>query len=81
MEKFALGILVGGLCGALIASNNQKMRTLIKKGQDEVVDKFDRMLEEKIAQMEKKAKKTVNDVKDKAEEIQDKVKAKVKAEN
>lgn len=81
MEKFALGILVGGLCGAVLAANNQKMRTLIKKGQEEVVDKFDQMLDDKIEQMEKGAKKAVDAVKDKAEEVQDKVKSKAKAKN
>ena len=36
MEKFLIGALVGGIAGALVVSNNAKMRTLVKKGEDEL---------------------------------------------
>ena len=52
MEKFAIGLLVGGIAGALITANNYKMRTLVKKSQEEVQAKFDAMLDEKIREMD-----------------------------
>ena len=52
MEKFAIGMLLGGLGGALLVANNYKMRTLVKKSQEEVQAKFDAMLDEKIREMD-----------------------------
>ena len=52
MEKFIIGIAVGGLCGALLVANNYKMRALVKKGQEEVQKKLDDMLDEKLDDME-----------------------------
>lgn len=57
MEKFALGLLIGGIGGMLVVANNYKVRSLVKKGQDEVAEKFDKMLDEKLNQIESKAKK------------------------
>ena len=72
MEKFAIGLVVGGLVGALLVSNNQKMRTLVKKAQDEAQEKIDAFMDEKISKMEKsaeqaaeKADELVQDVKEK----------------
>ena len=48
MEKFALGLTVGGLVGALLVANNYKMRALVKKGQQEVQDKLDELLDKKL---------------------------------
>lgn len=56
MEKFAIGFLLGGLSGALLIANNYKMRTLVKKGQEEVQNKLDSMMDEKILAMEEKNK-------------------------
>ena len=55
MEKFAIGLAIGGLCGALLVANNYKMRTLIKKGQEEALAKFDSLMDEKIKMMEEGA--------------------------
>ncbi len=52
MEKFAIGVLVGGLGGALLVANNYKMRTLVRKTQEEVQGKFDQMMDEKIRAMD-----------------------------
>ena len=52
MEKFAAGLMLGMLAGALVVTNSYKMRTLVKKGQDEVKTKFDDMVEEKIQMMD-----------------------------
>ena len=48
MEKFAIGVMVGALCGALLVTNNYKMRTLVRKTQEEMKAKFDKMVDEKI---------------------------------
>ena len=59
MEKFALGMMLGAVAGALVVTNSYKMRTLVKKSQDEMKMKFDDMVEEKIQMMEDaSAKKT-----------------------
>lgn len=52
MEKFAIGLVIGGIGGALIAANSYKMRTLLKKGQEEMQTKLNRMMDEKIKEME-----------------------------
>ena len=54
MEKFAIGLLLGGVGGALLVANNYKMRTLVKKGQEEVQNKLNAMMDEKILAMEEK---------------------------
>lgn len=76
MEKFAVGLLIGGLGGALLATNNLKMRTLIKKGQDEIKMRLDELMDEKIREMEtsplaERAKETGEKVKDVAETVKD----------
>ncbi len=58
MEKFALGMMLGAVAGAIVVTNSYKMRTLVKKSQEEVKMKFDDMVEEKIQMMEDAAKKT-----------------------
>ena len=58
MEKFAIGLLLGGLCGALLTTNNYKMRTLVKKGQEEVLGKLDEVMDEKIRAFEEKETET-----------------------
>ena len=51
MEKFILGVVVGGVAGALLTANNYKMRTLVKKSQAEVQAKLDKLMYEKIQAM------------------------------
>lgn len=83
MEKFAIGLIVGGLGGALLAANNYKMRTLIKKGQEEVQSKLDKLMDEKIQEMEDGVEDLKAKAEEKVEEIKDKVspKSTAKAEN
>ena len=76
MEKFAVGLLIGGLGGALLATNNLKMRTLIKKGQDEIKARLDELMDEKLQEMEtssvaEHAKETGEKMKDVAETVKD----------
>lgn len=52
MEKFAIGVLVGVMGGAILAANSMKMRTLVKKGQEEVKEKLDEMMDEKLKTMQ-----------------------------
>jgi hypothetical protein len=52
MEKLALGMLIGAVGGALVVANSQKMRSLVKKGQDEVLTKVNDMMDEKLDNMQ-----------------------------
>lgn len=51
MEKFCLGLALGMAGGALIVANNYKARSLVKKGQQEIMDKMDKMMDEKLQAM------------------------------
>ena len=74
MEKFAIGMLFGGMIGAVLCANNYKMRTLVKKGQEEVQIKLDQMMDEKINAMEKATEKLETEAEEKAEEMKKSVK-------
>ena len=52
MEKFALGLVLGAVGGALATANSYKMRTLVRKTQAELQAKLDQMMDEKIRAME-----------------------------
>ena len=71
MEKFAIGLVLGGLGGALLVANNYKMRTLVRKGQEEVQAKLDKLMDEKIEAMET-ATETVKDAVHEAEILPEK---------
>jgi len=53
MEKFAIGALLGALGGALLVTNNYKMRELVKKSQSQALDKIDQFVDEKLDKAEK----------------------------
>ncbi len=48
MEKLAIGMLIGAVGGALAVANSHKMRSLVKKGQEEVLSKVNTMMDEKL---------------------------------
>ncbi|MCD8041156.1 MAG: hypothetical protein LUD19_00800 [Clostridia bacterium] len=48
MEKFVLGLAVGMAGGAIIVANNCKLRALIKKNQEEMMDKAEKYIDEKL---------------------------------
>jgi esterase/lipase len=77
MEKFVVGVLIGGIAGALLTANNYKMRTLVKKSQEEVQAKLDQFMDDKIEDLEKGTEKIKESVKQKAEEIMDKAEEKI----
>lgn len=78
MEKFAIGLILGGLGGALLVTNNYKMRMLVKKGQEEMQVKWDEMLDDKLKMMEKNVEKAKEKVEDVVDDVKDKVKEKTK---
>lgn len=51
MEKFLIGLAVGMAGGALIVANNYKARQLVRKGQTEMSEKFEQMLDDKLSRM------------------------------
>ena len=74
MEKFIIGVAIGGLAGALLTANNYKMRTIVKKSQEEVQAKLDKLMDEKIEMLEKGVKNVKKEVEEKAEEVAKKIK-------
>ena len=74
MEKFIIGIAIGGLAGALLTANNYKMRTIVKKSQEEVQAKLDKLMDEKIEMLEKGVENVKEEVEEKAEEVAKKIK-------
>ena len=78
MEKFIIGVAVGGICGALLIANNYKMRALVKKGQEEVQQKLDTLMDEKLNAMEKQVDETAQDVKNFGKKAVKKIKEKAK---
>ena len=52
MEKFAIGLLMGSVIGAVCVANNYKIRTLVKKGPKEMQEKIDEMMDKTIDAVE-----------------------------
>lgn len=52
MEKFILGLTVGMAGGALIVANNCKIRNLVKKNQDDLMQKAEKYIDDKLKEME-----------------------------
>ena len=72
MEKFIFGVALGGLAGALLTANNYKMRTIVKKSQEEVQAKLDKLMDEKIESLEKGAKNLKEKIEEGVEELTEK---------
>lgn len=53
MEKFILGLAVGMAGGALIVANNCKIRNLVKKNQDDLMQKAEKYIDDKLKEMER----------------------------
>ena len=52
MEKFAIGLVLGAIGGALVAANSCKMRMLVRKGQEEIRQRLDEMMNEEVKELE-----------------------------
>lgn len=56
MEKFVLGLAIGMAGGALIVANNCKLRNLVKKNQEDIMEKAEQYIDSKLEQFEKGGK-------------------------
>ena len=52
MEKFIAGLAAGAMLGALWVANSNKTRALVQKGQEELKERVDAYIDEKLSQME-----------------------------
>ena len=53
MEKFIFGAVVGMAAGALLVANNCKLRNLVKKNQEDLMEKAENYIDTKLEQLEK----------------------------
>ena len=72
MEKFACGLVIGCVAGALLTANNYKMRALVRKTQEEMKAKFDKMMDEKIKTTEELTEEIKESAVDCAEKVAEK---------
>ena len=72
MEKFIIGVALGGSVGAVLTANNYKMRTLVRKGQEEVQAKLNMLMDEKIEMVEEGVEKMKAETKEKMDQVMDK---------
>ena len=56
MEKFIFGAVVGMAAGALLVANNCKLRNLVKKNQEDLMEKAENYIDTKLEELEKTAK-------------------------
>ena len=52
MEKFIAGLVMGTALGALWVANSNKTRALVRKGQEDLKEKVDAYIDEKLAESE-----------------------------
>lgn len=52
VEKFILGAVLGMAGGALIVANNCKVRNLVKKNQEDLMQKAEQYIDSKLEKME-----------------------------
>ena len=51
MEKFIFGVALGMAGGALMVANNCKLRNLVKKNQDDLMQKAEQYIDSKLEQL------------------------------
>lgn len=56
MEKFIFGLAVGMAAGALLVANNCKLRNLVKKNQEDLMEKAENYIDVKLEELEKGSK-------------------------
>ncbi len=54
MEKFILGLAIGMAGGALIVANNCKLLNLVKKNQEDIMQKAEQYIDNQLERLEKK---------------------------
>lgn len=52
MEKFILGLAIGMAGGALIVANNCKLLNLVKKNQEDIMEKAENYIDSKLEELE-----------------------------
>ncbi len=58
MEKFIFGLAVGMAGGALLVANNCKLLNLVKKNQEDLMQKAENYIDEKLQALESKDSQT-----------------------
>ena len=53
MEKFMIGLVVGMAGGALLVANNCKLLNLVKKNQEDLMNKAECYIDKKLDELEK----------------------------
>ncbi len=53
MEKFIFGLAVGMAGGALLVANNCKLLNLVKKNQEDIMEKAECYIDKKLEELEK----------------------------
>ena len=56
VEKFILGLAIGMAGGALVVANNCKLLNLIKKNQEDIMQKAECYIDEKLDELENSSK-------------------------
>lgn len=51
MEKFIIGLAVGMAGGALLVANNCKLRNLVKKNQEDLMQKAEQYIDSKLEKL------------------------------
>ena len=52
MEKFILGLAIGMAGGALLVANNCKLLNLVKKNQEDIMQKAESYIDKKLDELE-----------------------------
>lgn len=61
MEKFILGLAIGMAGGALVVANNCKLLNLVKKNQEDLMQKAEQYIDSKLEQLESKGSQSEED--------------------
>ncbi|MBD5583833.1 MAG: hypothetical protein HDQ88_02015 [Clostridia bacterium] len=57
MEKFILGLAIGMAGGALVVANNCKLLNLVKKNQEDLMQKAECYIDKKLEELEQSTSK------------------------
>ena len=58
MEKFVIGLALGMAGGALIVANNCKLRNLVKKNQEDLMQKAEKYIDKKLEKFDCKCEQS-----------------------